>query len=191
MTEFTQEQVDAMVAEKAKEIAREKQIEFDKKVESAIQKGIETQRTKWENDFSVKANLSAEEKAKRELEEKEQAIAQRERDLKKQSNKLSALEMLTSAQIPQAQYENSIHMLVSDDDVTTRSNVKNFIDIIAQTKSETEARLKAEFSKITQPNTNPDGKEKAISKQDFDKMGYAQKAKFKVDNPELFKQFMK
>jgi len=90
--------------------------------------------------------------------------------------------------IPKSQYDKVIGMLVSDDDESTKANVQNFVDIFNSTKVEIETKVKSEYSSIPVPKS---GTSESVTKEAFNKMGYADKLKFKATNPELYTQFMK
>jgi hypothetical protein len=64
----------------------------------------------------------------------------------------------------------------------------NFIDVFNATKNEIETKVKAEFVKVPNPKLGGDG---TVTKADFNKMGYAEKLKFKQSNPDLYKEFIK
>lgn len=199
MPEFTQEQIDAMIAEKIEEAKKglfneedlNKKVtsEVDRRVESGIQKGLETQKQKWEREFAERAKLTAEELALKDYEDKFKTITSKEQDIKRRANKIEAREMLSEAQIPKAQYDNFMNILVSDDEDVTKNNVQAFIDMFDKTKTEIETRVKTELSKVPPPSVGSG--DKATTKQDFDKMGYADKIAFKQKNPELYKEFIK
>ena len=196
---LTQEQLDAMIAERVAEakkglftedeLTKRVTSEVDRRVESGIQKGLETQKAKWESEFAERAKMSAEELAKKEFEDKIKGLTEKERAIQKKENLISAKDMLATASVPKAQYEKIIGMLVSDDPEATQANVQGFIDMFNATKSEIETTLKAELTKIKPPNVG-DGEE-AMTKEKFMKMGYADKLKLKATNPELFAQYMK
>jgi len=198
MPEFTQEQIDKMIEEKVSEAKKglydetelNKRItsEADRRVETGIQKGLETQKEKWTRELQEKAKLSADELAKKEYEEKLSGLTVKEKAIQKRANKIDAMDMLSGASIPKAQYEKVLNVLVTDDDVSTKENVNNFISMFNDAKSEIETRIKSEFSKVTSPKT---GGEKSSSKEDFTKMGYREKAKFKTDFPDLYKEYIK
>lgn len=198
MPELTQEQIDAIVAEKIAEAKKglfteedlQKRVtaEVDRRVESGIQKGLETQKQKWEKEFQDRATLSAEELAKKQLEEKMSGLTAKEKEIARKHNTLTAKEMLADAQIPKAQYEKLITMLVTDDEEATKARVQDFVDMFNSTKTEIETKVKTEFSKIPPPAQGSG--EKTVTKEDFNKMGYAEKIKFKAENPELYKQFI-
>lgn len=195
MPEYTEEQIATMLADAKKglftpeDLEKKVRAEADRMVETGIQKGLETQRAKWEKDFSEKAKLSAEELAQKEVQEKIQSVTLKEQEIKKRANKLEAKEMLSEAQIPKAQYESLIGMLVSDDEETTKANVTSFINMFNATKMEIETKVKSELSKVPPPKTG--GNSEVTTKEDFNKMGYADKMKFKTTNPEKYKEFMK
>ena len=199
MADFTQEQVDALVLEKIKEakvglftqddLNKEITKETDRRVETGIQKGLETFKTKWENEFSEKAKLTAEELAKKEVDEQLKTVGLKEQEINKRANKLDAKDMLSEADIPKAYYTKFIDMLVSDDVELTKANVTNFIEMFKQTKVEIETQIKADNTKVTPPKTG--GGDKSTTKEQFIKMGYADKLKFKSEFPEVYKEFIK
>ena len=199
MAEYTQEQLDQILAEKLAEatkglyteddLQRKVMSEVDRRVETGIQKGLETQKQKWERELSERAKLSAEELARKDFEEQLQAVTKKEREIQKKANMLDAKDMLADAQIPKAQYDKIIGMLVSDDSETTKANVQNFIDMFTNTKVEIETKVKSEFTKIPSPKTGT-GNE-TVTKDDFIKMSYSEKLKLKTSNPELYKEFIK
>lgn len=195
MAEYTQEQLDQMIADAKKGLFSEEDLnkkvmsEVDRRVESGIQKGLETQKQKWEQEFTQKANMTAEELAKKNLEEKEKLVSQKERDILRRANNIDAKDMLSDAQIPKSQYEKVIAMLVTDDAETTKANVQNFINVFNETKTEIETRVKTEFSKVPPPKGVPNTD--TVTKADFMKMPYGEKLKFKASNPEMYKEFLK
>lgn len=199
MPEFTQEQIDAMVAERIAEAKKglftkeelEKEVtrEVDRRVESGIQKGLETHKQRWEKEAQDKANLTAEELAKKKLEEQESAIRTRESEIKRRANQLEAKELLNGAGIPKSQYEKVITMLVSDDEEATKTNVQNFINVFNDTKVEIETKVKSELANVPPPKQG--NGDKPVTKEDFNKMPYGEKMKFKQSHPDLYKEFIK
>lgn len=199
MAEFTQEQLDKML-EDAKLEARKglfteedltKRVtaEVDRRVESGIQKGLETNKSKWEQEIAERAKLSAEELAKKDFEEKQAHLTAKEREIQKKANKIDAKDMLSEANVPKSHYDKFIDMLVSDDPEVTKTNVQNFVDLFNSTKTEIETSIKSKLSNI--PNPKQGDGDKAVTKADFIKMGYAEKIKFKTDHPDLYKEFIK
>jgi hypothetical protein len=196
---LTQEQLDALIADKISEakrglfteedLQRKVTSEVDRRVESGIQKGLETQKQKWERELAERAKLSAEELAKKDYEEKVQAVTAKEKEIQKRANLIDAKSMLTEASIPKSHYDKLIGLLVSDNEDVTRANVQNFIDMFNVTKTEIETKVKSEFTKIPTPNQGRGND--TPTKQDFDKMSFSEKVKFKSSNPDLYKQFTK
>ena len=192
--EYTQEQVDQMIAEAKLGLYTEEDLqkkitsEVDRRVESGIQKGLETQKQKWEREYSERAKLTAEELAQKQLEEKMQELSSREKEISKKANRIEAKNILAEANIPKAHYEKFIDLLVNDDVETTMSNVQNFVDVFNSTKDDITNQIKSEYSNVPKPKTGANG---TLTKDDFDKMGYGEKIKFKAENPDLYKEFMK
>ena len=193
MPEFTQEQIDQMIAEAKtglftkEDLEKEVTRETDRRVESGIQRGLETQKEKWARELEEKAKMSAEELARKEVEEKTKTLTSKEVELKKKENKLSAKEMLADADIPKDKYEKVLGMLVSDDEEATKANVQAFIDVFVSTKNEVETKVKSEFTKLPPPKT---GGADVPTKADFIKMSYSEKLELKKNKPELYKEFI-
>ena len=199
MADYTQEQLDLIIAEKVaeankglfteEELQKRVTSETDRRVETGIQKGLETQKQKWERELSEKANLSAEQLAQKNFEEKLKEVSNKELEINKRANNLEAKNMLSDAQIPKAQYDKIIGMLVSDDTERTKDNVQNFIDMFNATKVDIETKVKSEFTKIPSPRVGIGND--VITKDDFIKMTYSDKLKLKTSNPDLYKEFIK
>lgn len=192
--EYTQEQVDQMIAEAKLGLFTEEDLqkkitsEVDRRVESGIQKGLETKKQKWEREYSERAKLTAEELAQKQLEEKMQELSGKEKEISKKANRIEARSILAEANIPKAHYEKFIDLLVNDDAETTTSNVQNFVDVFNSTRDDITNQIKSEYSNVPKPKTGANG---TLTKDDFDKMGYGEKIKFKTENPDLYKEFMK
>lgn len=192
--EYTQEQVDQMIAEATSGLFTEEDLqkrvtsEVDRRVESGIQKGLETKKQKWEREYSERAKLTAEELAQKQLEERMQELSGKEKEISKKANHIEARSILAEANIPKAHYEKFIDLLVNDDAETTTSNVQNFVDVFNSTKDDITNQIKSEYSNVPKPKTGTNG---TLTKDDFDKMGYGEKIKFKTENPDLYKEFMK
>lgn len=197
--EYTQEQIDALVAEKVKEATnglyteddfqRKLTAEVDRRVDSGIKKGIETQKSKWLKEYEEQAKLSAEELAEKKLKEQMETLSQKEKTILQKENQLLAKDRLSEAGIPKEHYEKFIGMLVTDDSEVTSENVQNFVDTFNATKTEIESRIKSEYSDITPPTTG--NSDDVVTKEKFDSMSYADKLSFKQDNPEQYKEFIK
>lgn len=199
MSDFTQEQVDNLIAERVAEarkglfteddLTKKVTAEVDRRVESGIQKGLETQKQKWEREYSERMKLSAEELARKDFEEQMKTVSAKEKEINLRANKVNAKDLLSEASIPKSHYDKFIDILISDDESTTRANVENFIHMFNSTKTEIETQVKSEFTKIKPPSTGSG--DKVVNKEDFNKMSYSEKMAFKTTNPTQFVEFMK
>lgn len=196
MAEYTQEQIDAMIAEAKKGLFSEEDLnrkvtaEVDRRVETGIQKGLETQRIKWEEEYSERAKLTAEEIAKKDLEEKAKQVQTQSSELSKRANKLDAKEMLSDANIPKSHYDGFINMLVTDDAEQTKVNVQNFINMFNATKNTIETEVKTQYTNVPKPKQGM-GNDGVVTKESFNKMSYKEKVEFKETHPDLYKEFIK
>lgn len=198
MAEYNEEQLNALVAEKLAEarkgffteedLNKKVTAEVDRRVQSGIEKGIETQKEKWEREYAERAKMTAEELARKEFEEKLNELSTKEKELYRKSNYINALDKLAGAGIPKNAYEPMLGALVSDDNEVTTANIDTFINVFKNTSTEIETKVKTEFGKIPPPKTG--GSNTVITKDDFNKMGYADKVKFKQDNPDIYKKFI-
>jgi len=197
--EYTQEQLDQMMADAKVEAVKglyteddlQKKVtsEVDRRVDSGIKTGVETQRVKWEQEFGAKAKLSAEELAKKELDEQIKGIGEKEQGINKRSNMLDAKDLLSEAKVPKAHYDKFINMLVTDDVEVTKSNVSNFITMFNTTREEIEAQVKLDGTKIPKPKSGESND--VVTRDIFNKKTFAEKVAFKTTNPELYAEFMK
>lgn len=197
--EYTQEQIDKMLADAKAEatkglfteddLTKRVTSEVDRRVETGIQKGLETQKSKWLEDYKAKANLTAEELAKQQVEALQQELSSKSREITLRGNRLDAKELLSGAGIPQDKFDKILEMAVSEDNDVTKQNITEFIDLFDKTKVELENKIKADLSHIKGPQTG--NKDDVMTDEKFRKLPYAEKVKFKNDSPEQYKQFMK
>lgn len=196
--EFTAEQqayIDNLIVEKTTGLFTEDELnrrvtsEVDRRVESGIQKGLETHKAKWEKEFQAKAQLTAEELAQQEFENKVGELNAREQELARRANTLNAKDLLSNVGIPKRHYDKFIDLLVSDDEDSTISNVQNFIDTFNQTKTELESEIQKKYVNIPQPEMGEG--ESTLTKEEFNKLSYMEKIKVKETNPELYKNLMR
>lgn len=196
MPEYTQEQIDAMIAEAKKglytkdELEREITRETDRRVESGIKKGIETQKEKWEREFRERAELSAEELAKKQLAEREKELANREKSIAINANRLNARKALIDAGVPESYYGKLIDNLVSADADKTTTNIQTMVETYNSIKADIETSVRSELSEVPSPPGGTGGNGE-VTKEVFDKMTSAQKIEFKQKEPELFRELIK
>ena len=130
------------------------------------------------------SNMTAEEKLKAELEKATNAQLAYAKEL----SKLRAKEIFISAGLTEADYSPILDAVVSEDEETTKARAKSIVDLIAAQKTATEKVLRAELLKGT-PKP-PAGKDGEMTKEDFDKLTLTEKAKLKLENPELYKMLI-
>ena len=192
--EYTQEQIDTMLAEAKKGLLTEEELtrrvtsEVDRRVETGIQKGIDTNKTKWEEEFLRKQTMTAEEIAAKTVKDAQDILSAKEKEINRKANLTDARELLATAGVPKAQYDKVVNILISEDSEATKVNVQNFIDTFSAMKTEIETQIKSDISKIPPPNQNIN---KPTTKTDFDKLGFADKVAFKQTHPDLYKEFIK
>ena len=199
--DYTQEQLDKLVqdgiANATKDLMtkddmmKEVSKETDRRVESGISKGLETQREKWRKEFEAKAKLTADELAKAEFDELRQSLDLRENELSLKGNLLEAKSKLNEAGIPSSYYEKLIGNVVNSDSEATVTNVSNLIDVYNITKSEIEANIKAELSKVPPADNNGGNGGGTVDKKGFMAMSYADKLAYKQSNPDEYNKLMK
>lgn len=158
--EFTQEQmveIEKIVEERTKglytedELNRKVTSEVDRRVESGIRKGVETEKSKWEEEFKKKATLSAEELAKLKFEEELDKIRIKESEINRRTNTLNARELFTKAEIPEENYSKFMDLLITDDEESTTKNVSDFIEVFNTTKENITQNIKKELSNVPAP----------------------------------------
>jgi len=197
MPEYTKEQIDALKAEAIKDATQglltkaEADRLADQRVESGVKKGLETHRAKWEQEALDKANLTAQELADKQLAEKLKALEAREHDANVRDNMLTAKSKLNGASIPESYYGSLIGNLVNADATITDSNVDNLIAVYTSAKTQIEADIKAQLSKVPPAEGGNDQHAGDMTKEKFAKLGYAEMMKLKSEKPEVYKQMIK
>lgn len=195
---MTQAELDALIAQKVndaktglyseEELNRRVTAEADRRVESGIQKGLETYKSKWEKEFAEKSQLTAEELAKKEISAKLGEVETREREIQKRANQLDALSMLAEAGVQKKDYEKMLGVLVNEDAELTKGNVTNFIDVFNSTKQEVESKVKSELGHVKAPKSGSSSS--VVDKETFSKLSYAEMLAFKKENPDLYTKYM-
>lgn len=197
--ELTQEQIDAKIAEAIatataglmtpEDHKKALQQEVDRRVQSGIDKGVETEKSKWLQDYEAQAQLTAEERAKKEVQDRISELEGRESQLAIGTNRLTAKQLLAKAEVPASYYEKLIDKMITADADATTANIKNVIETYQGVRTEIETQLKASMSKVPSPTTDPNPGE--MTKEQFMKLPYAQMQTFKKEHPEIAMKFMK
>lgn len=197
--DYTKEQVDEMITNAVKEATkglytkddfdRELTREVDRRVETGIQKGLETHKRKWEDEYTRRAQMTAEELAQKELQEKMGELTAKEREVLRRQNHLNAKELLTDAGIPKEHYEKFIDVLVLEDSDATAQKVQNFVEMFNNTKMDIESRIKSEFSRVPAPTQSQS--EGGLTKEQFIRLPYEKKLELKNTQPEIYNSLIK
>lgn len=128
-------------------------------------------------------SMTADEKLKAEMDKATNAQLTYAKEL----SKLRAKEIFVSAGLTESDYGSILDVVVSEDEETTKTRAKSMIDLISAQKAAVEKAVKAELLKST-PKPPAGGGGGAITKEQFDKMGWKERTELKQTNPELYKQ---
>ena len=126
-------------------------------------------------------SMTADEKLKAEMDKATNAQLTYAKEL----SKLRAKEIFVSAGLTESDYASILDAVVSEDEETTKVRAKSMVDLITAQRVAVEKALRAELLKGT-PKP-PAGKGGEMTKEDFDKLTLTEKAKLKLENPELYK----
>lgn len=126
-------------------------------------------------------------------EEKQKEILEKaalaEQTYKKELSRIKAIEVFAKGGLTESEYGNLLDMAVSDDSEQSVKNAKNILDLLTARKEAVEKAVKAELLKNTP--TPPGGNSGGNTKEDFAKMTLTEKARLKMENPELYEKMMK
>lgn len=167
---YTQEEVDALL-----------QSESDRRVTAALKKAEEKAKVK-EREAEKLGRMNAQEKYEYELEQREKAIAEKERELTLAENKNEAGKILSEKGLSLT----LVDFVVAEDAETMNENIKvlekAFKDSV---KAEVEKRMGSYNPKKNLP---PD---EAITKEKFAAMSLTEQAELYRTNPDLYTQLTK
>ena len=124
------------------------------------------------------ATMSAEEKAKHELEKKIAELEAREREIARKELRDEAGRQLESLNIP----KKGTRFVLGEDAETTHSNIKDFANFIEELKED----LKRELLKGKTPRTSVSVTGNVITKEQFKRMSYMEKMDLYNKDIELF-----
>ena len=163
---FTLEEVQKMI-----------QSETDKRVTQAL-KTAELKNNKKVKEAEKLATMSATEKYEYELQQREQAIADKERELTLAENKAAAASILADKGIS----ATLVYLVVTDDADTMHENIDKLDKAFkASVKAEVEKRLASNAPKSSVSNDN-------ITKETFSKMSLKDAQNLYKTNPDLYKK---
>lgn len=166
---FTQEELDALI-----------QKESDKRVSQAMKTADRKNQQKIKEAERL-AQMSATEKYEYELQQREKAIAEKEKQLALAENKAEAGKALAERGIS----VSLVDMVVAEDAEVMMANIKLLeTEFKKSVKAEVENRLKTTTPKKNLPI------DKELTKESFAKMNLKEQADLYRDNPTLYKQLV-
>ena len=162
---YSQEEVDKLI-----------QSESDKRVSEAL-KTAERKKAAAVKEASKLAKMDEEQRYQYELEQREKAIADKERELALAENKAAAAQVLSNRGIS----ADLVGLVVAEDAEVMNENI-NLLDraFKASVKTEIEKRLASSTPKKNLPMDN------ALSKENFRKMSLSQQVEIYKNQPELY-----
>lgn len=165
---YTQEEVDALL-----------QAESDRRVQQALQKQAKKNEAKLREAQKL-AQMSATEQYEYQLQQREAAIEEKERELALAENKAEASRILAEKGLD----IGLVDFVVAEDAETMNNNIKLLDSSFKKSvKAEIERRLAGATPKKGLP------REQTLTKADFLKMSYSELMELKTNNPELYKSF--
>jgi hypothetical protein len=130
-----------------------------------------------------KSQLTDEEKKKEELDE----IAQTKRDLAIERSQIQAEKILSKVITDEKELESLVKDISKEDIEATKLLAQNIVNTITKQKEVTEAKIREELINDTPKPKGGEG-DKPMTKETFLKLGYNEQVKFKIENPEGYKQ---
>lgn len=165
---YTQEEVDMLL-----------QKESDRRVTAALQKAELKNQQKLKEAEKLAAMNEAD-RYKYELEQREKAIAEKERQLALAENKAEASKILGEKGISQ----RLVDFVVAEDAETMNANIQLLDKCFQESvKKEVEKRLSSHNPKQALPL------DETLTKEKFDKLSLKQMAELQKTNPEIFNKF--
>lgn len=108
----------------------------------------------------------------------------------KELAKLTAKEIFVTAGLKEDDYTPILDAVVTEDTETTKTRAQSMVDLIVAQKEAVDKAVRKELlDKTPKPPAGAGGK--AVTKEQFAKMGLIEKQKFAIENPELYKEFYK
>lgn len=165
---YTQEEVDALL-----------QQETDRRVTSALKKAQEKNAKKVKEAEKL-AQMDAQQRYEYELQQREAAIAEKERQLTIAENTAEASKILANKGLS----ADLVQLVVAEDAETMQANIATLERAFkASVKEEVTKRLGSNAPKRDLPLDKP------VTLEEFKKMGLVERQNLATNNPELYKQF--
>lgn len=137
-------------------------------------------------------NMSADEKAKEELEQ----LRQDKELVARQLSEIAVERVLTQNGINadtygEEDYKAILNDLISDNAESSKTKATNFVNILTKQKEFVEKQTTSNLLKNTpEPNTGSSN-DGVVTKDDFNKMTYSQMMNFMKESPELYQEYSK
>ena len=163
---------------------------YNDKVSELRAKETELGSLQSEYDTLKTSTMSDSEKTKKQ----EDVIKQKEVELSRKINTVTARELLANAGFAEKDYKDIINLedYVSEDAEISSKRVNSIVELLTKTKETTTTQVKEDILKNTpKPNAGQGTITKEISKDDFKKMNGAERATLFTDNKELFEKLTK
>lgn len=129
------------------------------------------------------AQLTDDQKKQKELDD----IAQTKRDLAVERSQIQAEKILSKVVTDDKELESLVKGISGEDIETTKTLAQNLVNTITKQKEATEAKVRQELIDNT-PKPNGGEQDKPMTKEEFLKLGYNEQVKYKIENPEGYKQ---
>lgn len=129
------------------------------------------------------SQLTDEQKKQKELDD----IANTRRDLAIERSQIQAEKILSKVVTDDKELESLVKGISSEDIEATKMLAQKFVDTITKQKEATEAKIREELINDT-PKPTGGEQDKPMTKEAFLKLGYNEQVKFKIENPEGYKQ---
>lgn len=114
-------------------------------------------------------------------------IANTKRDLAIERSQIQAEKILSKVVTDDKELESLVKGISSEDIEATKVLAQNLVDTISKQKEATEAKIREELINDT-PKPTGGEQDKPMTKEAFLKLGYNEQVKFKIENPEGYKQ---
>lgn len=129
------------------------------------------------------SQLTDDQKKQKELDD----IANTKRDLAIERSQIQAEKILSKVVTDDKELESLVKGISSEDIEATKVLAQNLVDTITKQKEATEAKIREELINDT-PKPTGGEQDKPMTKEAFLKLGYNEQVKYKIENPEGYKQ---
>ncbi len=129
------------------------------------------------------SQLTDDQKKQKELDD----IANTKKDLAIERSQIQAEKILSKVVTDDKELASLVKGISSEDIEATKVLAQNLVDTITKQKEATEAKIREELINDT-PKPTGGEQDKPMTKEAFLKLGYNEQVKFKIENPEGYKQ---